>query len=79
MSCVRDGSSCRTIGGHYPQTDHRYAIAWLTIIFASYGYRAPKNAIVVSMLFLSALLISGSLYLVLDMDIPFKEPDSDLL
>ncbi len=49
-------------------------IAWLTIIFASYGYRAPKNAMVVSMLLVSALLISASLYLILDMDIPFKGP-----
>lgn len=49
-------------------------IAWLTLIFASYGYRAPKNAVVVSMLLISATLISASLYLVLDMDIPFKGP-----
>jgi hypothetical protein len=49
-------------------------IAWLTIIFASFGYRAPQNTVVVSMLLLSALLISASLYLVLDMDIPFKGP-----
>jgi hypothetical protein len=49
-------------------------IAWLTIIFASYGYRAPKNAVVVSMLLLSAMLISASLYLVLDMNVPFKGP-----
>jgi hypothetical protein len=45
--------------------------AWLTLIFASFGYRAPKNMIVVAMFVLSALLISASLYLVLDMDIPF--------
>lgn len=47
-------------------------IAWLTLIFASYGYRAPKNAVVVSMLLVSAMLISASVYLVLDMDAPFK-------
>ena len=49
-------------------------IAWLTIIFASYGYRAPKNAVVIAMILISAALISTSLYLVLDMDIPFKGP-----
>ena len=49
-------------------------LAWLTIIFASYGYRAPRNAVVVSMVVVSALLISASLYLVLDMNIPFKGP-----
>jgi hypothetical protein len=45
--------------------------AWLTLIFASFGYRAPKNIVVVAMFVVSALLISASLYLVLDMDIPF--------
>jgi hypothetical protein len=49
-------------------------IAWLTIIFASYGYRAPRNAVVISMILISAMLISASLYLVLDMDLPFKGP-----
>jgi hypothetical protein len=49
-------------------------IAWLTIIFASYGYRAPRNAVVISMLLVSAMLISASLYLVLDMDLPFAGP-----
>ena len=49
-------------------------IAWLTIIFASFGYRAPQNRVVISMLLISALLISASLYLVLDMDVPFKGP-----
>ena len=49
-------------------------IAWLTIIFASYGYRAPQNRVVVSMLLVSAMLISASLYFVLDMDVPFKGP-----
>ncbi len=44
---------------------------WLVLIFASFGYRAPKNMIVVAMFVVSALLISASLYLVLDMDIPF--------
>jgi len=49
-------------------------IAWLTLIFASYGYRAPKNKVVISMLIVSALLISTSLYLILDMDVPFRGP-----
>jgi len=49
-------------------------IAWLTIIFVSFGYRAPKNAVVISMLLVSAMLISASLYLVLDLGIPFKGP-----
>jgi hypothetical protein len=47
-------------------------VAWLILIFASFGYRAPKNIIVVSMFVIAALLISAAIYLVLDMDIPFS-------
>jgi hypothetical protein len=57
-----------------PVADVGMLIAWLTLIFASFGYRAPKNAVVVSMLLISSMLISASLYLILDMDIPFKGP-----
>jgi len=46
-------------------------MAWLTLIFASFGFRAPKNIIVMSMFLVAAFLISASIYLVLDMDIPF--------
>ncbi|MDD0843170.1 bestrophin-like domain [Pseudomonas sp. Gutcm_11s] len=45
--------------------------AWLTLIYASFGYRAPRNPMVISMFTVSALLIAASVYLVLDMDIPF--------
>ncbi|WP_075292659.1 DUF4239 domain-containing protein [Pararhizobium arenae] len=46
-------------------------VAWLTLIFASFGYRAPHNGLVITVLIISAFLMSMSLYLVLDMDIPF--------
>lgn len=46
-------------------------VAWLTLIFASFGYRAPKNAVVLIMFNASSLLIAISIYLVLDMDSPF--------
>lgn len=45
--------------------------AWLTLIFASFSYRAPANAIVVSTLVVGAALISSALFLILDMDSPF--------
>jgi hypothetical protein len=48
--------------------------AWLTMIFASFGYRAPRNSIVVSIFLVSAFLIAVSTYLVVDMDIPFSGP-----
>jgi hypothetical protein len=36
------------------------------------GYRAPANAVISSMFVTSAALVAQSIYLVLDMDIPFS-------
>lgn len=47
-------------------------LAWMTLIYASFGYRAPRNPMVVGMFTVSALLIAASIYLVLDMDMPFS-------
>jgi hypothetical protein len=45
--------------------------AWLALVFASYGYRGPQNAVVVTSFVLSSVLIAGTIYLMLDMDFPF--------
>jgi ABC-type multidrug transport system fused ATPase/permease subunit len=47
-------------------------VMWLMLIFGSYGYLAPGNAVVVITLVLAALLLSGAVYLILDMDRPFS-------
>jgi hypothetical protein len=47
-------------------------VAWLVLIFASFGYRAPQNAVVVTTLVVAAFLIAGSIYLILDMKNPFS-------
>jgi len=49
-------------------------VAWLMLIFASFGYRAPHNAVVLTSFVLSSALISGALYLIVDMDAPFGGP-----
>jgi len=54
-------------GGTIPAPLIILLILWLTIIFASFGYRAPRNTLVTAS-FLLALLISAALYLILDMD-----------
>jgi hypothetical protein len=46
-------------------------VLWLTIIFASFGLLAPRNATVVAVLFLCALSVAGSIFLILEMDQPF--------
>ena len=45
-------------------------ILWLAIIFAGFGYRAPRNIIVTASFLLGTLLISAPLYLILDMNAP---------
>lgn len=49
-------------------------VAWLVLIFASAGFNAPNNPIVVVTLVASAFVITISLYFVLDMDRPFEGP-----
>ena len=46
-------------------------VFWLTILFASFGLFAPRNATVITVLFLCALSVSGSIFLILEMDHPF--------
>jgi hypothetical protein len=59
-------------GGTIPPPLIAVVILWLAIIFASFGYRAPHNSIVTASLFLAALAISATIYLILDMDMPFS-------
>jgi hypothetical protein len=49
-------------------------VTWLVAIYASLGYRAPRNAVIVGTFVVSAALISASIYLILDMDAPFDGP-----
>jgi hypothetical protein len=46
-------------------------VFWLTMLFASFGLFAPRNATVITVLFLCALSVSGSIFLILEMDHPF--------
>ena len=45
---------------------------WLTITFASFGLFAPRNALVVAVLFVCALSVGSAVFLVLEMDGPFE-------
>lgn len=46
-------------------------VLWLTFIFISFGLFAPLNATVVSSLFVSALSVSGAIFLILEMYGPY--------
>jgi hypothetical protein len=47
-------------------------VSWITLIFASFGLNAPRNALVVTALLMSALAIGGAIFLILEMDSPFQ-------
>jgi hypothetical protein len=47
-------------------------VFWLAIIFASFGLFAPHNASVTAALFVAALSVAGSIYLILEMDQPYS-------
>lgn len=44
---------------------------WLLVLFASFGLFAPRNALVVVALLISALSVSGAIFLILELDQPF--------
>ncbi len=47
-------------------------VFWLMIIFGSFGLFSPRNATVVAVLFLCALSVAGSIFLILELDQPFE-------
>ena len=47
-------------------------VFWLAVIFASFGLFAPRNASVTAALFVAALSVAGSIYLILEMDQPYR-------
>ncbi|HEY5797542.1 MAG TPA: hypothetical protein VIU82_21280 [Bosea sp. (in: a-proteobacteria)] len=49
-------------------------VAWLVLIFASFGFRAPRNAVIVTGFVAASALIGGAIYLIVDMDAPFEGP-----
>ena len=59
-----------TSGGTIPTPMIVLLILWLSAAFAGFGFRAPDNAVVRVSLLIAALLISGGLYVIFDMDTP---------
>jgi hypothetical protein len=47
-------------------------VFWLTIIFVSFGYSAPRNATVLVTLFVCSLSIAGAMYLLVQLDQPYS-------
>jgi uncharacterized membrane protein SirB2 len=47
-------------------------IAWITLIFVSFGYNAPRNATVAGSFFMSAVALAACIFLIVEMDTPFE-------
>jgi hypothetical protein len=47
-------------------------VAWLALLYASFGLFAPPNRVVIASLFLSALSVSGAILLILELARPFE-------
>jgi len=47
-------------------------VFWFTIIFASFGLFAPRNATAIAALLVSALSVSGAIFLILELDRSFE-------
>ncbi|MGA8034667.1 MAG: hypothetical protein WA823_09615 [Candidatus Acidiferrales bacterium] len=47
-------------------------VFWLTIIFVSFGLFAPRNTTVIVTLLVSAMSVSGAIYLILEMYSPYS-------
>ncbi len=58
-------------GGSIPMPFLVLLILWLAIIFVGFGLFGPPNATVIATLFVSALSVSGAIYLILELDRPF--------
>ncbi|HUO05671.1 MAG TPA: hypothetical protein VMU16_10790 [Candidatus Binataceae bacterium] len=46
-------------------------VFWLTILFVSFGLFAPRNATVIITMLVSAMSVSGAIFLILELDQPF--------
>lgn len=60
------------LGSSIPVPFLLVVVFWLTIIFGSFGLFAPRNGTVLMVLFLCALSVAGSIFLILEMDQPFE-------
>jgi hypothetical protein len=47
-------------------------VVWITLIFLSFGYNAPRNATVLTTFVLSAAALAGCIFLIVEMDTPFE-------
>jgi len=47
-------------------------VSWIVVIFASFGFNAPRNATVLAAFLVCSLSIGGSVFLIMEMDQPLE-------
>ncbi len=58
-------------GSSIPEPFLVVLVFWLTVLFASFGLFAPRNATLLAGLFVCSLSVAGALFLIVEMDQPF--------
>jgi hypothetical protein len=51
-----------------------FLIFWIAVIFVSFGLSAPRNPTVIATLFVCVLSASGAMFLIQELNQPFKGP-----
>ena len=59
-------------GGSIPLPFLAMLVVWVAIVFASFGLFAPPNATVLVTLLICALSVSGAIFMILELDQPFR-------
>lgn len=60
------------IGSRFPWPFFIVVVFWLAIVFASFGLFAPRNTFVIAALFVAALALTGAIFMILEMDQPYR-------
>jgi hypothetical protein len=60
------------IGSRFPWPFFVVVVAWLVVIFASFGLFAPRNASVAAALLVAALGLAGAIFMIVEMDQPYR-------
>ena len=59
------------IGSRFPWAFFVVVVAWLAVIFASFGLFAPRKASVIAALLVAAIALAGPIFMMLEMDQPY--------
>jgi hypothetical protein len=61
-----------TVGSGLPWAFLAVLVFWLGLLFVTFGLMAPANATVVGLLFACALSVAAAVFLIVDMDHPYR-------